>query len=53
MMHDAQVVQVENELSIVARSRPAERHFTRERGQSQPRPRLMDTTGRDEERECG
>ena len=30
MMLDAQVVQVENELPIVARARPAERHFAGE-----------------------
>ena len=53
MMLDAQVVQVENELPIVARPRPAERHFAGQRGQSQPRRRLIDATGRHEERKRG
>ena len=53
MMLDAQVVQVEHELPVVAWSRPAERHFAGERGQPQPRRRLVDATGRHEERKRG
>ena len=53
MVFDAQVIQVENELPAVARSRPAERHLAGQRSQSQPVGRLVDATGRHEERKRG
>ena len=52
-MLDAQVVQIENELPVIARSRPAKRHFASERGQPQARRRLMDATSRHEKGKRG
>ena len=53
VMVNAQVVQVDHELAVVAGSRPAERHLADERGQAQAGRRLVDAAGRHQQGERG